>query len=255
MGSVTSIKHNEVSLEKLKELFPNKKNTLNQQTVDLINAAQQDPEFDGVSIISSMMTHKGLIDKHSASMAEYVNAVRFCGIMQSDYKMTATEAYKRVFFDREHVQKCLKEADGDTSSSAYRELTSAASRYNKSPLVVDIMTQADVPLYLLLGGLRFEMSLALANEARTAPLAKDRIAAMDKFLTHVKPPENIKLEMDIGVKKDSIIDDYEQAMAKMVAKQKELIALGANVKDIANASIVKRDEDIIDADIGDNDDK
>ena len=61
------------------------------------------------------------------------------------------------------------------------------------------------------------------------------------MLVHLADPMEAKIELDIGVKKDNVIDDYEKAMKMMVEKQREMIEQGADVKSIANAKIVYRE--------------
>lgn len=237
----------EVTIEKLCDLFPQKKRTINQKTVDIINSAASDPEFDGASLMDTMVTYQNVMFKNKGTIENYLNAIRFCSLIEAGDD-NIVETYKKVFYMRDFVKE---RKDLPTDSVGYKELTSAASKYRRSPMVIDILTQADVPLYLMMQGDRVAMAALLVREANTAPLAKDRIAAADKFLTHVKPPENIQIEMDIGVKESNIIEDYEKVMAQMVAKQKELVESGADLKAITNTpiKITNSSEEVIDAEV------
>jgi len=223
----------DVSLQELVELFPNKKKTINEKTVELVNEAQSNPEFNGVPFIKSMVQFRGVMEGNECSLVEYINALKFCAFLESS-EDSYVEAYKKTFYDREFVKK---RANLDTDSVQYKELTSAASRYRRSKLVVDILTQADVPLYLMFQGFRHQAVMLLADRMMNSKLDKDKINAADRLLVHVAPPANMKIEMDVGVKRNSIIDDYEVAMAKMVEKQRELIIGGGDIKGIANAAI------------------
>jgi len=75
--------------------------------------------------------------RNKASIKDYLNAIRFCAYlitMDDNY----TEAYKKVFGDRDFVKERMHLP---TDDPRYKELTSAASRYrNTSKLVTEILT-------------------------------------------------------------------------------------------------------------------
>jgi hypothetical protein len=71
-----------------------------------------------------------------------------------------------------------------------------------------------------------------------------RQKAADSLLMHLKPPETAKIELDIGIKKDSIVEEYEENIRRLVEKQKELIEAGADVKTIANSGIVPNMDEV-----------
>lgn len=235
-----------VTVESLQAKFPSKANTITEETVDMINNAAADPMFNGDEFISTMYDYENVMYKNKASMKEFINALKFCAYLESEGD-NYTEAYKKARCEDEFV---IARASADTNSSEYKELTSAASRYRKSPIVRDILTQADMPLYLMFQGARFKAVKVLADEMLTASYAKDRITAADKLLTHVKPPENMKVELDVGVKQDSIIDRYEAMISDLVKTQQQQIKEGGDLKQIANVKIISSntDEDIIDVD-------
>lgn len=233
----------EVTLGELKKLFPKKKNTITEETVKVINDSVNDPEFQGYKLTDTLAQYQNVMLKNSLSIEQYIDAVKFCAYLESEGD-SYVEAYKKTFIRRPFVQDRL---DVDSTSIAYRELTNAASRYRKSPAVVDILTMADVPLYLMFQGFRYEATSILMDRARNSRHDKDKISAAKAILENVKPPENMKIELDVGVSQSSVIDDYEQAMRKMVEKQKELIEAGGDLKTIANASI--KQPEVIDAEL------
>lgn len=205
-------KPDNVTVDKLKHLFPAKKGTITQETVDIINMVQNDPEFDGYKLMNNMISLQSVMTKNSSSMNEFIDAIRFCSYLEADDKFI--DAYKRTFAYRDFVQERV---DSPATSKEYRELSSAASRYRKSPIVIDILTQANVPLYLMFQGTTFEAVNVLSEEMHSAPHAKDRIAAAKAILEHVKPPENVKIELDIGVKENSAIQNLNDQLAKFAS--------------------------------------
>lgn len=248
LGLVRRIEE-DVDISKLKEMFPQKKSTITDETVEIINRTMNDPEFNGVSILETMTTYENVMYKNKSSMKDYLNAIKFCAYLEGCEDSTV-DAYKKTFGDREFVRERINAA---TDSAEYKELTSAATRFRKKSLVVDILTQADVPLYLMFQGYRYKAVGVLAEEMISADYAKDRINAADKLLTHVTTPEKVEVEMNLGVKENSVIDDYEASIAKMVEEQKKLIAAGADLKAVANAKIKgSESEEVIDAEYDDS---
>jgi len=233
-----------VTLNQLKQMFPEKKRTLNQAAVDIINEAINDPSFDGHTLLDSMTTYKSVMEKNSGGFVKYVEAVKFCAYLEG-LKDNVTQAYIKTFSYRAFVQERM---NADTSSSEYKELTFAASRYRKSPMVMDILTMADIPLYLMFQSQRYEAVGVLAKMMKTAPLAKDRVAAADKLLTHVKPPDNLKIEMDIGVKENTALNDLQDQLATMANEQLDKLEKGeTSLKQLG--SIRPKDEDAIDVEV------
>jgi hypothetical protein len=229
----------QITTDELIRRFPAKKATITDEVVDMINAANNDPEFNGDEFIENMMTYQNIMYNNSGSMVEYINALKFCAYLESDVN-NYTEAYKRARANDEFV---IARANANTGSTEYKELTAAASRYRKTPMVRDILTQAEMPLYLMFQGARYSAVAKLVDEMDSAAFSKDRINAAKAILEHVKPPENMKIELDVGVKQDSIIDRYENMINDLVAHQQEAIANGGDLHEVTNISIINSAED------------
>lgn len=238
-----------LTVEDLKTAFPAKKETITEEVVDLINQAQSDPSFSGDEFMKTMITYQDVMTKCSASMKEYMNAVKFCAYLESeDYNIT--EAYKRARANDEFVMARLT---ASTESSAYRELTSAASRYHKSPLVRQILIQSDMPLYLMFQGARYRAVSVLADEMVNAAYSKDRISAAEKLLTHVKAPENVSIELAVGPNAEakSMQQSLNEQLALLAMNQKKMLEAGFSIKDAQKVSIsvnkMAEDSDVLEA--------
>lgn len=193
MGKLGIIKPEKTifTLEEVVEKFPEKKRTITQELVDYLNEANSDPAFDGDGFMNNLLTYKDVMLNGSASIKDFVNAMRFCAYLEA-CDDNATEAYKKARMDSPWVQERMNAKSG---SKAYNELTHVASRYRKeNKLVRQILTQTDMPLYLMFQGSRYRAVSVLEKEMLTAPFSKDRIAAADKLLSHVKPPDNQQIE-------------------------------------------------------------
>lgn len=231
-----------VTVKKLKEMFPTKSRTITQETVDLVNEASNDPEFNADEFIDSMYDYQNVMLKNKCSIKQFIRALKFCAYIESEDD-NYIQAYKKARADEEFVRERIHAPSG---SKEYQELAQAAHRYRKTPLVRDILTQADMPLYLMFQGGRFRAATVLLEEMHNAPHARDRISAADKFLTHVKPPEEPKVDIGITINKNPIIDRYEEAISAMVEAQKVRIANGEDLKTVANLDIIDNSNNIID---------
>lgn len=211
----------EVTLFDLQCAMPAKKNLVTQEIVDIINKVQEEPEFQGESLVQTMVTYQSVLQKAKVGIKEYISAIRFCAYlisMDDNY----TEAYKRTFYDRKFVKDRVTL---DTSDPRYGELTSAASRYRRSKLVVDILTLSQVPMELMFSGLRYKAVGVLANVMMTAKYDRDKVAAATQLLLATKS-DNIKVDLDIKVSENSAVTDLRTQLAQMAATQTAYLQSG-----------------------------
>ena len=67
-----------VTKEDLLKAFPEKSKTITDELVDIINQAQEDPQFDVLTMFDQMISYKDVMVNNSGSMLEFVNAIKFC---------------------------------------------------------------------------------------------------------------------------------------------------------------------------------
>lgn len=213
-----------LTVEDVKQALPSKKNTITQEAVNIINDSMYDPEFQGESLLQTASTYEAVLKGARASIPEYLNAVRFCAYMTTNGS-NYTEAYKKVFAQRDFVKA---RANLATDDPKYAELTSAASRYRRSKLVVDILTASQVPLDLMFTGQRYRAIGVLAQVMENARYDRDKINAAKELLAATKSAENMKIELDVGVKQDSAVQQLNDQLAQMAARQKTLLESGAS---------------------------
>lgn len=225
-----------ITLEDVKKALPGKKAAITQEAVDIINKSASDPEFQGESLLKTARIYENVIKGARASIPEFLNAIRFCAYI-STAESNYTEAYKRVFWDRAFVQERL---NIPTDDPRYIELTSAASRYRRSKLVVDILTVSQVPLDLIFSGQRYKAIGVLANIMENGKYDRDRVNAAKELLAATKGADNVKIELDVGVKENSAVQQLNEQLAMMAAKQKMLLEAGAgNLKDFGALKVVE----------------
>lgn len=238
------------TVDTLKEKFPEKKGTITQELVDMLNDVNNDPTFNGDEFIDQMLTYKNVMIDGSASIKEYINALKFCAYLEA-YNDNATEAYKRARASDEFV---IERASAPTGSTGYNELTSTASRYRKTNILVrKILAQSDMPLYLMFQGARYKAVAVLVNEMESALYSKDRITAADKLLTHVKPPDNINIELAVGPNSQAVSmqQSLNEQLMTLASNQKKMLDAGFNIKEAQKVSIsvnkINDDMEILDA--------
>ena len=228
-----------ITIEDVKSALPQKKGAVTQEAVDIINKSLTDPEFQGESLLKTACIYEGVLKGTRASIPEFLNAIRFCAYI-STTDSNYTEAYKRVFMDREFVKSRLHEP---TDSPRYMELTSAASRYRRSKLVVDLLTASQVPLDLIFSGQRYKAIGVLADIMENGKYDRDRVNAAKELLAATKGSENMKIELDVGVKENSAVKQLNQQLAEMAAKQKMLLEAGmSNLKDFGAMKVIDIEE-------------
>lgn len=238
---IVSKQKTELTVDKMKDMFPQRKGTITQETVDLLNAANGDPSFNGDEFVENLISYRDIMLNNSYSMKDFITAMKFCAYLEAEGD-NYTEAYKRARGDDEFVKERVGAPSG---SKAYNELSSTASRYRKSMIVRKILTAADMPLYLMFQGARYKAVAVLEREMQSAAYSKDRISAADKLLTHVKPPDNLQVELEVGPNQEAkdLSKQISEQLAHSVAMQKQLIAAGVPLEEAQRLGLK---EDVID---------
>ena len=213
-----------VTIEEVKNAMPFKGGFVTQEAVDIINNSVNDPEFQGESLLQTASIYESVLKGSRTSVPEYLNAIRFCAYMMTN-ESNYTEAYKKVFMDRDFVKERM---NLPTDSPKYAELTSAASRYRRTKLVVDILTVSQVPLDMIFAGYRYKALGVLAEVMVEGRFDRDRVAAAKELLAATAGTENVKIELDIGLKEDSAVKQLNAQLNELAATQTEKLINGTN---------------------------
>lgn len=235
-----------LTIEDIQKSLPSKKNTITQEIVDILNKSANEPEFQGESLLSSMITYENIMKKNRIGIKEYINAIKFCAYLIS-MEDNFTEAYKKTFADRAFVQNRM---EVDTNSMQYRELTNAASRYRRNRVVIDILTLSQIPLDLMFTGARYKALGVLADTMEHARLDRDKINAAKELLAATKGPENVKMELEVG--QDSATMNTQNELLRKLndisAMQHKRLSTGENIDDVQKVNITTEftDTEVID---------
>ena len=114
--------------------------------------------------------------------------------------------------------------------------------------MVDILTLSQVPLDMLFTGQRYKAVLVLADRMENSRMDKDKIAAAKELLAATKGPDNLKIELDVGVKENSAVQQLNEQLAMIATKQKRLLESGVtNLGELGSLKV--KDEDVIEGEV------
>jgi hypothetical protein len=234
----------DVDVDTLREMFPQRKTTITKDLAHYVDSANNDEDFNGDEFLDTLVSYRDVMLKGTYSIKEYVTAVKFCAYLIAEDD-NLVEAYKRARGDDDFVKTRVGAASG---SKEYNALTSAASRYRQSKLVKELLTVSQMPLYLMFQGERYKAVEVLADEMQSAAYSKDRINAADKLLTHVKPPENMQIELEVGPNQESkdLSTSLSEKLATTIALQKQMLEAGVPLEEAQKLGI---QETVIEAEI------
>ena len=213
-----------LTTEQVANLVPkNKRNLINDELMDKINTVASDPLMSE-EFKANFLTYSNVMQQGKFSVIEYKSAVHFvtCKLL-GDLDVTA---YIKVFPDR--YERLLGQGLDRSSISPY------VSAYKNNKLITAIMEQTLVPTYIVNAPMYQEALNVQADLMMNARSEMVRSVAASAILTQLKAPESAKLEVDITLKKDSIVDDYENVMRELAKQKRAMMTEGGDVKAIAN---------------------
>lgn len=204
------------------------KKQVNPLLIMQINNTLSDPE-ELELFKENLLTYAKVLQMGKFSMDQYLNAVRYVGFKVMG--LNNKEAYTRTFPE--------KVREFTARGVAPKDIASYTTAYNKSKLVTLIFEQTLIPTHILNAPM-FQQAINVQAEIMmdTKQSGKVRSDAANSLMTHLKPPESKKVELDISVAHVDIIAQYESAMLKMAEKQMELVSAGGDLKQIVNTPLL-----------------
>jgi len=219
-----------LTAEQFKQVVPNQfKACVSQELIDQINQTLADPDMYE-TYRDNLLGYAHVMKEGKFKMEDYINAIKYC----SHKIMGASniDAYVKTFPDK--YQAML------SAGKNAKDISSFVTSYNKNKLVNLILEQSMIPSWVLNQDMyqkALNHQLFLMLNAKNEKVQSD---AANSLLTHLKPPEVTKVELDIGLKKDSAMDDLKQNLAELALMQKQFISAGVTqVKDLAQQKLVR----------------
>ncbi len=219
-----------LTIDQLARVMPkNVKSKINQDMVDQLNGLMHDPKLRE-NYRDNLLSYTSVMKEGRFKIQSYLDAVRYVS-----YKLLGDSnivAYSKTFPDR--YQRLLNEGADDKKMSSY------STAYNKTILVNKIMEQTLIPCHILNMDLYQKAINTQAVLMVSANSEKVRSDAANSLLTHLKPPEIKKVEIDLGVKEDRTIEDLRDVMTKLANNQVKAIVAGeVGVRELAHSTLIE----------------
>lgn len=218
-----------LTLDQFKLALPDKvKKSVNQELIDQINKTLSEPEMFE-SYRDNLLSYTKVMQDGRFKVSEYVNAVKY--VSHKLMGCTNIDAYSKTFPDK--IQRFAQQG------VASKDIASYVTAYNKSKLVNLIFEQTLIPAYVLNQDLYQKALNVQAELMVSANSEKVRTDAANSLLTHLKPPEIKKVELDIGIKEDSSIAQLRQATLELARQQRLAMEAGQiNAREVAHSRVI-----------------
>lgn len=205
-----------LTVEQFKDALPPKvKKSVNQELIDQINKTLSEPEMYEV-YRDNLIGYTSVMADGKFKVENYIEAVKY--VSHKLMGASNIDAYIKTFPD--------KYANFVAQGVTGKDIASYVTAYNKGKLVNLIFAQTMVPFYVLNQDLYQKALNVQADLMITAHSEKVRSDAANSLLTHLKPPEAMKIELEIGVKEDSAIAALRASTLELSRQQKMMIEAG-----------------------------
>jgi hypothetical protein len=227
-----------ITKEELVEALGKSKTVITDELVATINLIILDEPEIGSFIKDNFITYARVLQGGKYSIDKYLNAIKFCSYKLMN--MTNQQSYMHTYPERyERLRKRYMDVEGLTKTEFNKKVSSYVASVASGPLVTGILTQVQIPTKLLNMHVLQEAINVETELMRNARSETVKEKAANTLITYLGVEEENRIQLDLGYKKDDIIDQYELAMKRMVEEQLDQIHKGADVKQIANAQIVE----------------
>lgn len=218
-----------LTIDQFKAALPDKvKKSINQELIDRINTTLSEPEMYE-TYRENLMSYTKVMQEGKFKISEYINAVKY--VSHKLMGCTNLDAYSKTFPD--------KIARFTAQQVASKDIASYVTAYNKSKLVNLIYEQTLIPSYVLNQDLYQKALNVQADLMVNAKSEKVKSDAANSLLTHLKPPEVKKVELDIGIKEDSSIAALRATTLELARQQRLAMEAGAmNAQEVAHSQLI-----------------
>jgi hypothetical protein len=230
-----------ISLNEVRQALPTHlKSAATQSLTDKLNNIASEPEV--VEIVrNNFVSYTHVLKAGKFKAEDYLNAVVYVSFKLM--RMTNQDAYRCTFPDR-HLKLIARGAD-DKEISAY------VAAYNKNQLVNLIMEQSIIPSWVLNQDYyqqAINIQVTLMMDVAVSP--KVRSDAANSLLTHLKKPDAVKIDLNLGIVENSGMGELRDMLTTMAQTQQDMIAQGVPTSLIAHQKIGRKlDPDAIDAEV------
>jgi len=202
--------------------------------LDGVNKLIQEPSLRE-NFRDNLVSYTSVMNDGRFKISSYISAVKY--VSHKLLGATNVKAYSHTFPDR---YKRLVD-----SGASSKTINSYCTAYNKTQLVNKILEQTMVPVHILNADLHQKAINVQAGLMVSANSEKVRCDAANSLLTHLKPPETVKMELDVNIKQDKSIDDLRASTLELANLQQAQIKQGVLTADgAARSKLVLTEDDL-----------
>lgn len=219
---------NDLTLEQFRDVLPKQvRGAISDTLIDAVNDAISNSELRE-NFRDNLLSYTSVMKDGKFKIESYINAVKYVSLKLLG--SSNVDAYLKTFPDKH--QWFI------TQGTSAKDISAYVAAYNKTKLVNLIFAQTLVPFHVLNADLyqkALNVQVALMTDLDVSP--KVRSDAANSVLTHLKPPEVTKIELDVKDDK-SMLAGMRQTMLELAAMQHKNIKLGiSSAEEIAHSKI------------------
>jgi hypothetical protein len=211
---------------------------IDQNFVDTINQASTDPEYCEI-IKENALSYINVLREGKFQLDQYLNAVKYvCYKNMGDSNISA---YVKTFPTK--YQNFL------TKKTEQKDIARYVTAFNQSKLVNLIFEQTAIPLHILNQTKKQDAINQLAYLMKNAKSEKVQQESANSLLTHLKTPDDSKLEIDVTIKEDKTINALKKTMRELVQQQVVGLESGTmTAQQIGHSTIIEAEFEEVDDD-------
>ena len=226
-----------LTLDQLRGCVPlSIRKNIKQNMVDLVNSNCDDVD-ERNTFRDNILTFASVLQEGKWKFEDYICAVKYVS-----HKLLGdgnSMAWAKVFPDR--YQRLVDKGASSKVISAH------TTQYNGTDLVSKIVERTLSPVWITNCDILQEAINVQATLMRGAKSETVRHKAAANLIENLKRPENIQVDLNVGVSNDTV-EDLRNVTRALAQQQKMMIEQGhATASDIAGSEIIKREEEVVDA--------
>lgn len=218
-----------MTVEQFKTALPAQmRKSVNKEVLDQINTKLSDVDMHE-TYRENLLSYAHIMREGKYKVSQYIDAIKYVSLKVMG--KTNIEAYSITFPD--------KIVDWRNRGTTDKDVSAYVASYNKGKLISRLLEETAIPIWILNQSTQQKAINILLDLAVNANSEKVRSDSASSLLTHLKPPETTKVELDIGIKGESVISGLKKTISDLGSVQSEAIGLGIlNAQEVANQDIV-----------------
>lgn len=234
MSTTTAVAAPVLGVDEFKKVLPEKmRKSITPEVMKLVNDMLADPDM-GDAYRDNLLGYTSVINEGKFKIGQYVHAVKYVS-----YKIMGKsniDAFTATFPD--------KMARWNQQGVASNNIASYITSYNKNKLVNLILAQTLIPTHILNAD-KYQLAINVQVDLmQNAQSEKVRCEAANSLLTHLKAPDQSKLQLGESAQTADSISALRKSVAELVELQRAAIDSGVlNARDVAERRMLFEQSD------------